>query len=203
MLQRSLTLLVWLLVAASALAWAKRFGPVAVALPGPPAAGTDWGATAPAGSAQALARLLGADRAEGAPDPMGQPEPGGGDLARLTLQGVIGYGGGTAGVALIAIDGKPARAWPVGASLEPGLTLQALGLRSATLQGARGLFTLQMAGPATAMAAPPSAPAVPRAVPAAAPPQGSVRLAAPGEMLSPGRRLRLRAPGTGGAAAGP
>ena len=202
MLQRLLTLLVWTLVAASALAWAWRFQPVPVAAPGRAQAGgtlvdgADGEGLAPAARAQTLARLLGAGR--GTDADTGLPDQALASSARLTLQGVIADASGAAGVALIAIDGKAARAYRVGASLEAGLVLQALGPRSASLRGTEGLFVLQMALPAAL------GPSVFAATsPAAGQPLLSLRAAAPGEMLAPGRRQRLHAASEGSASEGP
>ncbi len=230
MLQRLLTLLVWTLVAASALAWAWRFQPVPVAAPGRAQAvgtlvdGADGEGLAPAARAQILARLLGAGR--GTDADTGLPDQALASSARLTLQGVIADTSGAAGVALIAIDGKVARAYRVGASLEAGLVLQALGPRSASLRGTEGLFVLQMALPtasataASSMATPMSPASLVAVMPAAGPaalgpsvfaatspaagqPLLSLRAAAPGEMLAPGRRQRLHAASEGSASEGP
>lgn len=51
---------------------------------------------------------------------------------RMVLIGVVAHGGG-AGAALIAIDGKPAKAFAVGSAIEPGLFLYRVGARTAVL----------------------------------------------------------------------
>lgn len=199
MLQRLLTLLVWLLVVASALAWGLRFQ--ATPLPPQPQAQPVAEAAAPAGGAQAqarsqalagaLAQLLGAAAADAAAS--GQPGLDSANSgARFALQGVLAQAGGASGVALIAIDGKPARAYRLGASLDADWQLQALGPRSASLHGAQGALQLQMAAPRAAL---------PSTAAAAAPaPVATLRQAEPGEMLAPGRRLRLHAAAEGSAA---
>ena len=102
------TLLLWALLAGSALWWWLRAGqPVA-----PPQAPVAGGAPAAltVDSAQ-VARALGATAAAPAA-PAAAPELGG----RLALKGVVTHGG--QGAALIALDGKPARPLRVGALLE-------------------------------------------------------------------------------------
>ena len=69
------------------------------------------------------------------------------------------------GLALIAVDGKPARPYPVGASIEGDLVVQSVSLRTAAI-GSRG-------GASVLLELPPPAPAstgVPAAFGAAAPP---------------------------------
>ena len=57
------------------------------------------------------------------------------------------------GVALIAVDGKPARPYAVGAALDAGLVLQSVGRRSATIGPSGGAASVQLELP------PPVAPA--------------------------------------------
>lgn len=122
---RLLTLLVWALVAASVAQWSLRWGSnaggavvnrVAVA----PAAGT------PTLDSAALARLLGS---------VGGATAAPAAAARLQLTGVVAATPSGRGAALIAADGKPARAYPVGAKVEEGLYLVAVGPRQAQLGG--------------------------------------------------------------------
>ena len=61
---------------------------------------------------------------------------------RFTLIGVLSGRSSGGGAALIAVDGKPAKPFRVGAAVDEGLVLQALGPRQAQLGG-------QMGGPAT------------------------------------------------------
>ena len=67
----------------------------------------------------------------------------------------------TAGVALIAVDGKPARAFTVGSRLDGELVLQSVSRRSATIGPAQGAATvvLELAPPP-----PPTTGTLPRAV---------------------------------------
>jgi general secretion pathway protein C len=77
----------------------------------------------------AVARLLGAVQTD-ATGPVSAPVP-----SRFSLTGVAAASGqgGQRGVALIAMDGKSPRPYRVGSSLEPGLLLQAVHARQATL----------------------------------------------------------------------
>jgi general secretion pathway protein C len=112
--------------------------------------------------------------------------------SRFRLLGVMaakaGADGSTPGVALISIDGKPARAFTAGARVEDQLVLQNVSLRSASLGAAQGgsSFVLEIpALPAPATGAlprvaiepaspPPPVPAmVQRPVGAAIPPPGA------------------------------
>ena len=76
---------------------------------------------------QALARLLGASpvlaAAEAAPSA----------ASRFVLMGVLAGTASGGGAALIAVDGKPAKPYRVGANVEPGLVLQSLGKGAARL----------------------------------------------------------------------
>ncbi len=113
--------LLWALAAASIVFWVLRLATPADAL-APPAL-----ASAPlAVDAAAVGRLLGAVKAPGsvaaAPDA----------ASRFVLQGVIADTDGR-GAALIAVDGKPARPFRVGASIGDSYVLQSVGTRAATL----------------------------------------------------------------------
>jgi general secretion pathway protein C len=115
------TLVVWGLVAASAAYWAMKLSSGGTAAPAAVAVRTP----APADPA-AVARLLGttARPAEAAPVA---------SLAsRFVLLGVVGSRGNQ-GAALIAVDGRPAKPFRVGSSVEEGLVLQSVDGRRATL----------------------------------------------------------------------
>lgn len=120
---RVLTSLVWAVVAASAAYWALRWGEsqspstaVAVA--------QNQSASGTVDSA-AVARLLGAGTAVAAPVL--------GAVNRYVLTGVVARTRTGQGAALIAIDGKPAKAFGVGAPLHDGLYLVAVSPRQARL----------------------------------------------------------------------
>jgi general secretion pathway protein C len=85
-------------------------------------------ATAPATAAvdsAAVARLLGGPGASAAPA-VGAPN-------RLALAGVVARSSSRTGAALIAIDGKPAKAFSVGSRVEDGLYLLSVAPRRASL----------------------------------------------------------------------
>jgi general secretion pathway protein C len=119
--------LVWAALAASAVFWGLRLAgasPVA-----PPH-------TLPVGEAvvtQAdLTRLFGAE-----PPPVAEQAPVPAASSRFKLIGLAApRGRGTPGVALISVDGKPARAYRIGAQVEPDLVVQSIEPRAVAL-GAR------------------------------------------------------------------
>jgi general secretion pathway protein C len=116
------TFAVWALVAASAVYWGLKL----TARPaGPPAAPLAVRTPAPANPA-AVARLLGASPVAAA----ATPSP---SLAsRFALVGVVASRSHK-GAALIAVDGKPAKPFRVGAAVNEGLVLQSVDSRRAVL----------------------------------------------------------------------
>lgn len=117
---RLATLGIWALAAASLAYWGLRLSAHAPALAVPVAA-----PAAPAPDAQALARLLGALPAQAAVAASAS--------SRFALVGVLAGRTSGGGAALIAVDGKPARPFRAGATVESGLVLQSLGPRQAYL----------------------------------------------------------------------
>ncbi len=132
---RLTTLVIWALAAASAAYWGLRLS----------ASGTDLttAAAPPAASApdaQAMARLLGAVAA---------PVPVAAASSRFALVGVLAGRSSGGGAALIAVDGKPAKPYRVGAVIDTGLVLQSLGPRQARLgASAEGPASLTLEMPA-------------------------------------------------------
>lgn len=122
------TLLVWALAAASAAYWGLRLSARApdVAVPPAPAA-------AAAADAQAMARLLGA---AAAPAVVAQAAPP--LSSRFALVGVLAGEDGESGAALIAVDGKSAKPYRVGAEVDAGLVVQLLTERQVHLGPALG-----------------------------------------------------------------
>lgn len=147
MLARWVTFLVWAAVAASAVAWGLK---VFVRPPAaPPQTLVAETGTAARGD---LTRLLGADAAAPAP---AAAAPGPAADARFKLVGVVSPRSPQAareGLALIAVDDKPPRAYRVGAVVEGGHVLQAVSPRGATLGPAGGaaLVALKLPPPAAA-----------------------------------------------------
>jgi general secretion pathway protein C len=120
------TLGVWAAVAASALYWGLKLLVVPPPLP-PQTQVAELGVAARAD----LSRLLGVD----APKPIVNAEEPPAD-ARFQLLGVFSPQAPKAareGVALIAVDGKPAKAFRVGAVIDGQTVLQGVGARSARL----------------------------------------------------------------------
>ena len=115
--------LMGLLVAGSVVYWVLRWPvPDAVRL-APVAANQEAGVAV---EPVMLSRLLGAQGT-----PVGKAtaiEPD----SRFRLVGVIASGSGQ-GVALLSIDGKPAKPYPVGSTLEDGLVVQSVEARRAAL----------------------------------------------------------------------
>jgi len=175
MLARLSAFVIWSLVALTATFWMLRF---VATPPRAPAYAVPVDRSAPAHGD--LARLFGTTPAVAA---AGQALPEA--SSRFRLLGVMAPKGKSAdessayGLALIAVDGKPARAFAVGARLESDLVLQSVGLRSASLgpaQGGRSVLLELPALPAPATGVLPqlgapaaNIPNVARAVPARLP----------------------------------
>lgn len=131
------TLAVWALAAASVAYWGLRLTARPPGMPAPTAA------PAPvAADVQAMARLLGAVTAQ-APQAAAAPVS-----SRFALVGVLAGQQGGSGAALIAVDGKPAKPYRVGATVDAGLVLQSLGPRQARLgAGQEGVTTVTLEMP--------------------------------------------------------
>ncbi len=131
------TLAIWALAAASAAYWGLRLTARPPGMPAPTAA------PAPvAADVQAMARLLGAVTAQ-TPQAAAAPVS-----SRFALVGVLAGQQGGSGAALIAVDGKPAKPYRVGATVDAGLVLQSLGPRQARLgAGQEGVTTVTLEMP--------------------------------------------------------
>jgi general secretion pathway protein C len=139
MVARLSALVIWALVAASAVFWGLRL------TARPPQAPPNVGPVADAALRGDLTRLF------GAPAVAQQEEAIAPDAAaRYQLLGVIAPKGPRAarqdpyGVALIAVDGQPPKAYKVGAVLEDDLVLQSVGLRTAAIGPAQGKTALTL-----------------------------------------------------------
>jgi len=119
---------VWATVAASAVFWG-----VTLLEPAPPLSrAMQTPATGRAAGLDQLDRLLGADTLPPAPAEAPAPLAG----AHFQLLGVVSPSDDRAaaeGLALVAVDGRPARAFRVGAAVDGEVVLQAVGARSARL----------------------------------------------------------------------
>jgi general secretion pathway protein C len=171
MTARLLAFVVWAAVAATAVFWGLRL------LISAPAAPPHTVAAADAGVARGdLTRLFGTEPVAG-PAPVAQAP------SRFQLVGVVAPRPGSpprVGVALIAVDDKPARAYRVGAPIDERLVVQAVQGRSVSL-GPRGEpAEVQLELPPLA---PPATGTLPSGPGPAAPPAG--RQPAPQEAQEP------------------
>ena len=135
------TLALWAVAGASVVFWGLRLSAPSAAALVPAAAPTP---VAP--DAQALARLLGAAPAAPGAAPVA---PVASRASRFALLGVWSGRSRGGGAALIAVDGKPAKPYRVGAVIDTGLVLQSLGPRQARLgTSAEGPASLTLEMPA-------------------------------------------------------
>ena len=176
---RLFAFVIWAAVAASAIFWALRLGASSPAAPAHTVSVS--AATSPRGD---LTRLFGAAPVA----PVGSPQS---SLAsplssRFKLLGVAAprQGGERNGLALIAVDGKPARSYAVGASVEGDLLLQSVHARGARLgtRGAPPQVTLEL--PALPQAATGSLPQAPFSGLPVPPPLAGVPLGMAGAAIS-------------------
>jgi general secretion pathway protein C len=191
MLARLSAFVIWSLVAASAVFWALRLAASPPQVP--PYAVAVGNSVAVRGD---LGRLFGAPQRTAA---AAQPTPEA--PSRFRLIGVMAPRSGAmqaepgGGVALIAVDGKPAKPYAVGARLDSDLVLQSVGLRTASLGPAQGgrsvLLELPVLPPPNSAVLPPvaGAPVTPaaslRTVPPAAPAVGAGIAATPQSPIQP------------------
>jgi general secretion pathway protein C len=144
MFARLSAFVIWSLVAATGVFWLLRLS--ASPPPVPPYAVAVGNAVAVRGD---LSRLFGAPQR--APS-LAQATPEG--PSRFKLVGVMAPRSGAAqtevghGLALIAVDGKPAKPYAVGARLDSDLVLQSVGLRTASLGPAQGARSVLLELPA-------------------------------------------------------
>ena len=144
MFARVSAFVIWSLVAATAVFWALRFF---VEAPQAPAYAVAVAKTAALHGD--LTRLFGAPPVVAAP-----AEEVRETSSRFRLVGVMAprsalpEGTGAYGVALIAVDGKPAKAYVVGARLEPDVVLQSVGLRTASIASPQGVGRVTLELPA-------------------------------------------------------
>jgi general secretion pathway protein C len=142
------TFAAWSLAAATALYWGLKL----FVTPLPVPARTPVAAAAPVARGD-LTRLLGVDAAPAVAvaAPTAEPAPD----ARFQLVGVVSprsRQNAAEGLAVIAVDGKPARAFRVGAVVDGQTVLQSVGARGAQLgpRGGAALVALNLTPPAAA-----------------------------------------------------
>jgi general secretion pathway protein C len=144
MTTRLLTFVIWSLVAASAVFWANRFA--SKSLPVPSHAVAVGPTPAPAG---ALVRLFG----ETPVVVVAAPPPVLAD-ARFKLLGVVApRPGQRGGWALLVVDDKPARSFPLGGRVDAGLVVQSISHRQVELGPSGGPPTVSLSLPPVAEAA--------------------------------------------------
>ncbi|MEO6624442.1 MAG: type II secretion system protein N [Burkholderiaceae bacterium] len=137
---RLLTLAVWAVAAGSATLWGMKHLQT----------GSDQTSAATVAPAVAQAapadvqRVLGRSVVAFAPAAAAPPKPAD-PSTRFTLLGVVASRG-SAGVALLSIDGKVARPYRVGSEVEDGLKLIKVAVRAVTLESSKGgpSFTLEL-----------------------------------------------------------
>jgi general secretion pathway protein C len=174
MMARLSAFVIWALVAAALVFWGMRL--VVRADPVPLNAAVVGESTSARGD---LSRLFGAE-------PVAQVAAAPAASSRFRLLGVMaakpGPEGVTPGVALISIDGKPARAFTAGARVEDQLVLQNVSLRTASIGVDKGPTSFVLELPALP---PPATGTLPRATmdqfgPAPAPAPLGPPIAVPG-----------------------
>jgi len=121
---RGATFALWALAAGSAAFWGLQLGGGAQRTVAPLAAPR----TVAAVDAGAIARLLGSTPAAGM-----QAAPAASLASRFQLVGVVAEAQSGGGAAVLSVDGKPARPYRVGASVDDGLVLKSVRGRTATL----------------------------------------------------------------------
>lgn len=150
MSSRLIALLVWGLAAASVVFWAMRLVTTAAPVPD----GTRLAMNGPLAGGD-LSRLVGAPRVEAGPA-VAAPPPA---ASRFKLTGIVSTssrrhheGPAGPGVAIISIDGAPARAYRVGDVIDGQLALWSVALRSARIGDRSGAgseaFVLELPPPA-------------------------------------------------------
>jgi general secretion pathway protein C len=170
---------IWALVAAGLVFWAYRLLARPLALPG----NVQTVAESP-GAAGDLARMLGA-----APAPQTATPTPVAESSRFKLYGVLApvvatgvTRQSTAGVALIAVDGKPARAYAVGAQLDGNTVLQSISRRSASLGPEQGATSVVLELPTPPL---PATGTLPMAVAGGEPAPGSAPTPVPLPLATP------------------
>lgn len=133
---RGATFALWALAAGSAVFWGLRLAGSERSISVPAAPARQVAAVDP----EALARLLGSSPAGGnlaAPPPVSL-------ASRFQLVGVAAAAHSGAGAAVISVDGKPARPFRVGSTIEEGVVLQSVRGRQAVLASGATQLTLEL-----------------------------------------------------------
>ena len=166
MLARLSAFVIWALIAVTVVFWLLRLG---VHAPPAPLHAIAVGDAAGGGD---LTRLLGSPPVAEAPRVAAAPEA----ASRFRLLGIMApkqpdsAGTGARGVALIAVDGKPPRAYPVGSHVDADLILQSVSLRTVSIGSAQGTPSVVLEIPRLPAASTGSLPAFGSPAPSGAPP---------------------------------
>ena len=187
MVARLCAFVIWALVAAIAVFWGLRLGARAPETPTNAVAAGD----SPALRGD-LTRLLGAPPVAAAQVEI-TPEA----ASRFKLVGVMAPKGSAAarsnsnarGVALIAVDGKPPKAYAVGARLDGELVLQSVSLRTASIGTAQGASAMKLELPPLAAPATGTLPMMNGQNAGALPPP-TFNPVSPMPMMNPGQPIR-------------
>lgn len=178
MVARLSAFVVWALVAAAVVFWGLRL------IVRAPAAPSYAVAVGDASNVRAdLSRVLGSTPVAGVAA-VAAPEVS----SRFKLLGIMAPKGPAdrstdTGVALIAVDGKPPKAYVVGSALDEGLVLQSVSLRTASIGPAQGAASVKLEMPALPSAATGTLPPVANSnnpAPSFGPPPGQSVGARPG-----------------------
>ncbi|MCK6420585.1 MAG: hypothetical protein L6Q73_06715 [Aquabacterium sp.] len=193
---RLLSFVVWALAAGGAAFWALRLGAPVTPVPAHAARAVADASVPPAD----LARLFGVPPAAAPVEPSAPPPPSA--SSRFKLIGVIApRAGGPQGLALLAVDGGPPRAYRIAARVANDWVVRSVGHRRVELAPAAGgpavVLELPLLAEASRGALPPAGPQVAQAARAGGLPGGPAAVMPPGHRVAP-----LRAP-VGAAAAPP
>jgi general secretion pathway protein C len=184
MVSRIAAFVIWAAVAASVVFWAMRLWVQGAPVP----ANTTVVSTASAFNGD-LGRVLGVDAAP-AEVPATAEAPRAPADARFRLIGVVAprpAAASTQGLALIAMDGKPAKAYRVGTEVDGDLVLQAVHARGASLgpRGQAAVVDLTLPVPPPPGASPGAAAVLPPPRAAMALPAGRAPVPAPTALVPP------------------
>ena len=177
----------WAVVAASLMYWGLR-------LFAAPTTAPDYTVAVDQATRGDLARVFGTSAAPAPAVAAVAPPPAPAAASKFKLVGVAAPrdAGTSFGLALISIDGKPARAVSVGRSVDESWVLQSVSRQSARLSSSSGGETMDLDIPPLALASRGVPGAVPAATPAGVPPPAGVPV--PGTVRPP---VALPPPGAG------
>lgn len=183
---RLLSFVIWALVAASAAFWAMRLGASATPVP----AHAVWADADTTVAPADLGRLFGLSPSTVPVDSAPPPPPAA--SSRFKLIGVVApRSGGPEGLALMAVDGAPPRAYRVAAQVGSEWIVRSIGHRRVELAPAAGgsavVLELPLLADAARGALPSASPNAPRPMGVAPIPSGTGGIMPPGHRVTPMR----------------